>query len=99
MDSYNGERANAEPKDYLFWKRHATLFADLQAWTWRQINLATASQPERIQIGPATPGFLSMLGYGEPLLLGRTFTDVYGVPGNERVAILSHRLWQAAVRE
>ena len=35
-----------------------------------------------------------MLGYGEPLLLGRTFTDVDGVPGNERVAILSHRLWQ-----
>ena len=68
---YDGERANAEPKDYLFWKRHATLFADLQAWTWRQVNLATASQPERIKIGPATPGFLSMLGYGEPLLLGR----------------------------
>ena len=91
---YDGERANAEPKDFLFWKRHATLFADMQAWTWRQVNLATASQPERIQIGPATPGFLSMLGYGEPLLLGRTFTAVDGVPGNERVAILSHRLWQ-----
>ncbi len=91
---HDGERVNAEPKDFLLWKRHATVFADLQAWTWRPANIATTSQPERIQIGPATPGFLSMLGYGEPLLLGRTFTEADGVPGRDRVAILSHRLWK-----
>jgi putative ABC transport system permease protein len=91
---YDGQRVNADPKDFLLWKQHATVFADLQAWTWRPANIATPSQPERIQIGPATPGFLSMLGYGEPLLLGRAFTEADGVPGRDRVAILSHRLWK-----
>ncbi len=91
---YDGQRVNADAKDFLLWKRHATVFSDLQAWTWRSVNVATPSQPERIQIGPATPGFLAMTGYGEPFLLGRTFTEADGVPGRDRVAILSHRLWK-----
>lgn len=35
-----------------------------------------------------------MFGYGHPLMLGRTFTLNEGVPGNDRVVILSNRLWR-----
>jgi putative ABC transport system permease protein len=96
---YDGERINAEPKDFLLWKRQATVFADLQAWTWQLANIATASRPERIQVGPATPGFLAMLGYGEPMFLGRTFTEADGVAGRDRVTVLSHRLWKERFAE
>ncbi|HEV3486680.1 MAG TPA: ABC transporter permease, partial [Vicinamibacterales bacterium] len=90
----NGNRNMVSPADFLDWKREATSFADMHAWSWRQVNLATDDRPEQVQIGPATPGFLAMFGYGHPLALGRTFLEAEGTPGNDRVAILSHRLWQ-----
>jgi putative ABC transport system permease protein len=90
----NGNRSLVTPADFLDWKRQATSFAEINAWSWRQVNLATDDRPERVQVGPATPGFLAMYGYGHPLALGRTFVEEEGTPGKEQVVILSHRLWQ-----
>lgn len=39
------------------------------------MNLPTDDRPERVHAGSATPGFLSMLGYGHPLALGRAFLE------------------------
>jgi len=91
---FDGERNNVSPADFLDWKRQATAFEDLNAWNGREVNLSVDERPERILAGPATPGFLSMLGYGHPLALGRTFVPEEGTAGGDRKAILSHRLWQ-----
>jgi putative ABC transport system permease protein len=90
----SGYRAGASPKSYTAWKRQATVFADLNAWTGRSVNLATADRPESVAAGVATPGFLAMLGYGHPLALGRSFREDEGVVGRDRVVILTYRLWQ-----
>ncbi|MGH8637458.1 MAG: ABC transporter permease [Burkholderiales bacterium] len=90
----NGNRVNAAAKSYLEWKRQATEFVDVNAWTERSVNIATADHPENIGAGVATPGFLAMLGFGHPLALGRPFSPDEGVPGRDRVVVLTHQFWQ-----
>ena len=90
----HGSRQLVSPRDYLEWKRRATEFSSINAWGGRSLNLATDERPESVQAGVATPGFLGMLGYGHPLSLGRSFVDDEGVPGRDKVIILTHQLWQ-----
>ena len=52
----------------------------------------------QVNTGVAAPGFMPMLGFGHPLALGRDFLEAEGTPGREQVAILSHALWQRALR-
>lgn len=47
--------------------------------------------PEQLLLTRASPSLFSVLGV-QPLV-GRSFTDEEATPGNERVAVLSYRLW------
>jgi putative ABC transport system permease protein len=87
-------KAVVGPRTFLEWKRQATAFEDLEAWSWRSVNISTNDRPEQVQAGPASPGFLPMLGYGQPLALGRNFLEQEGTVGRDQVVILSHRLWR-----
>jgi putative ABC transport system permease protein len=89
-----GERVAVSARDFVAWKRGATAFDDLNAWGGRSVNLATADRPENVLAGLATPGFLSMMGYGHPLALGRSFVEEEGTVGRDRVVILTYRVWQ-----
>jgi putative ABC transport system permease protein len=91
---FRGGREQTSVRDFVAWKREATGFSDLNAWTGRNVNLATDDRPENVLAGLATPGFLGMMGYGHPLALGRTFTEEEGIVGRDRVVILTYRLWQ-----
>ena len=94
----NGERRSPPASSYVEWKRHATAFADINAWGGGPVNLSTGDQPENVSAGRATPGFLGMLGYGHPLALGRSFVEAEGIAGNDRVVILTYRVWQDRFR-
>src|SRR3990170_5089940 len=87
-------RVGVSARDFVAWKREATAFEDLNAWGGRSVNLSTADRPENVSAAVATPGFLSMMGYGHPLALGRTFTEEEGTVGRDRVVILTYRVWQ-----
>jgi putative ABC transport system permease protein len=89
-----GDRNATSAADFVEWRRQASVFEDLNAWTGREVNLATRDRPEHLTAGLATPRKLSMMGYGHPLALGRTFLDEEGTAGKDQVAILSHRLWR-----
>jgi predicted permease len=78
--------------DFTDWRRQATVFQDLNAWTGRSFNLATAARPEKEQGRAVTPGFLSMIGYD--FALGRNFNDDEGTAGRNHVVILTNRLWR-----
>jgi putative ABC transport system permease protein len=93
-EQVNGERRSPPASSYVVWKREATAFADINAWGGGPVNLATLDRPENVSAGRATPGFLPMLGYGHPLALGRTFTEEEGILGNDKVVVLTYRLWQ-----
>ena len=87
-----GERNVSAAGDYLEWKRQATVFQDLVAWTGGAVNLATAERPEQVEAVRMTPGFYSMVGL--PMFLGRDFLREEGVPGADQVVILRYRLWE-----
>ena len=89
-----GERIAASPAEFVEWKRQATAFEDLNAWSWWIAAVTTDEVVEQLQIAPATPGFLPMLGYGHPLALGRDFLASEGTPGNDQVVIISSRMWR-----
>jgi putative ABC transport system permease protein len=55
-------------------------------------NLSGEFEAERLRGTYVTPGFFDVLEV-QPML-GRGFTPEEGVPGNERVAVISHELWQ-----
>ena len=76
---------------FLEWKRQATVFQDLNAFSGRSANLATADHPEQVQAGTVTPGFFTMIGYG--LAAGRDFRSEEGVIGRDHVTVLTNSFW------
>jgi putative ABC transport system permease protein len=87
-----GNRNSTAAGDFLEWKRRATAFQDLKAWSGRSLNLASADRPERVRGSATTPRFLSMVGHR--FALGRDFLPEEGVPGRDQVAILTNRFWR-----
>src|ERR1700742_3116925 len=51
-------RRCVSPRHYLAWKQQNTAFTDINAWSARSVNIATADRPENVNAGVATPGFL-----------------------------------------
>jgi putative ABC transport system permease protein len=78
--------------DFQDWKKRNTTFQDIQAWGGGgSFNLATNDDPEQVQAVASTPGFNKMVGV--EFLLGRDFVPEEAVLGNNRVVILTHKLW------
>ena len=77
--------------DFTDWKRQATAFQDLNAWSGSRFNIATKDQPELIQGRLATTGWFQMMGQG--FTLGRGFLPEEGQEGRNHVVVLTHKLW------
>jgi predicted permease len=87
-----GNRNGVSAGDFVDWRQQSTSFQGLNAWTGRQLNLATSEEPEQIQARAVTPGWLSMVGYD--FELGRNFVEAEGTIGQDQVVIFSNRLWK-----
>jgi putative ABC transport system permease protein len=81
---------------FLDWKKQATVFQDLNAWSGGGVGLSTDGTPEQVITQFTTPGLVSMMGHR--FLLGRDFAAEEGEVGKDKVIILTHRLWEAPVR-
>jgi putative ABC transport system permease protein len=92
---YNGiQQAAGEPK-FLFWREHNQSFEGLTAtsgYDGASGNLAGGAEAEYVYGLRISQDFFRVFGV-EPAL-GRAFTEAEDRPGSERVAILSHALWQ-----
>ncbi|HEV2834505.1 MAG TPA: ABC transporter permease [Pyrinomonadaceae bacterium] len=86
-----GGRNSVAAGDFVEWQRRSTSFQALNAWSGATFNIATDDRPQQVDGSRRTPGFFTMEGL--PMLLGRDFLPEEGQPGNDRVVILSHRLW------
>jgi putative ABC transport system permease protein len=67
-----GNRCLSDAGDFVEWKRRATAFEDLNAWTRKSVNLASGDRPEHVEALLITPGLLAMLGQPRPLALGES---------------------------
>jgi putative ABC transport system permease protein len=74
------------------WRRQSTSFEAISAYTSSGFTLTHAGDPAQIRGAIATPGFFETLGVAPAL--GRTFGAREGAKGSDRVAVLSHDLWQ-----
>ena len=63
----------------------------LSALNYANYNLADETAPERVVGARVTANYFDVMGVRP--MLGRTFTSEEDRPGNDRVVVLSHRLW------
>src|SRR5215475_9833770 len=93
--TYNGELEGAGEPKFLFWREQSRSFEALACYSsygGAQGNLAGGDEAEYVQGLRVSEDFFRALGVYPAL--GRAFTSAEDTPGGERVAILSHGLWQ-----
>lgn len=83
---------NVSVGNFVDWRRASEdVFEQLAALDYESFNLSDSGDPERVLGGRVSRGFFELLGM--PPLHGRWFLADEDRPGNERVAVLGHRLW------
>jgi predicted permease len=79
--------------EYRAWRERSHSFTNLGAYDYpSNRNLTARGTSERAEVMRVTPSLLDTLGV--PLETGRGFLPEEETPGRDRVAILTHTLWQ-----
>jgi putative ABC transport system permease protein len=78
--------------NYLDWRTQTQSYDQLALYRWWSANLTGIDPPERIQGFLVTANFIDVTGM-KPIM-GRNFTEEENQPGKDRVAIITHSLWQ-----
>src|SRR5262245_35472971 len=84
--------AQAAPGNFIEWQQQNSLFSQIEAYRNVSYNLTGDGVPERILAGRASSGLFTMLGVHPSL--GRDFLSEEDQPGGNKVALISHGLWQ-----
>ena len=88
----HGEPRSVSPGNFRAFQRDLRSIEHLSAIRGADFTLSRKQGPERIDGIRATSGYFAAMG-SRPAL-GRTFQPGEDLPGRERVAVLSHRLWR-----
>ena len=87
-----GNRNVTATANFLDWRSQSTVFQELHAWSGGGVSLSTDGTPEQVEVQLTTPGLIGMMGHR--FLLGRDFAAEEGQVGQDKVIILTHRLWE-----
>src|SRR5690242_7617533 len=85
-------RNTPAPANYVDWKNQTQSFEDMAATHELTFNLTGDGTPERVAAYGVTANFFPLFGVAPAL--GRGFTPDDDRPGANKVAVLSHELWQ-----
>ncbi|HXQ74252.1 MAG TPA: ABC transporter permease, partial [Pyrinomonadaceae bacterium] len=85
-------RNTPAPANYVDWKTQTQSFEDIAASAESTFNLTGDGDPERVAAYSVTANFFPLLGVAPAL--GRVFAAEDDRPGAQKVAVLSHALWQ-----
>jgi putative ABC transport system permease protein len=88
-----GGRNGISTLNYLDWQRDNTVFEYMAAQTGGSVTLTGISEPVRLRGARVSPHYFDIFGI-KPVL-GRTFAADEEQLGKERVAVLSHALWES----
>lgn len=80
------------PADFLDWARLSTTFASVAALSEAAFDLTGAGDPERVPGAMVTASLFEV--FGVRVMHGRGFAAEENLAGRNRVAVLSHALWQ-----
>src|SRR5215475_3289653 len=78
--------------NFVDWRDRNKTFQGMAGVTDDTYNLTGRGEPEEIRAASVSPNFFQLLGVNPAL--GRGFTAEEEQPGRDRIAILSHSLWQ-----
>jgi putative ABC transport system permease protein len=84
--------SNISPPDFADWKNQNQTFEDMTAFITGGAILSGESEPERVPAAFVTASFFPVLG-AKPAI-GRSFLYEEDREGKDRVAVISHALWQ-----
>ena len=87
VEAKSQHEMNSSYPDYRDWREQSRLFEDSAAFHGDSFNLTGEPEPERVDVLRITPGLLELLQI-QPVL-GRSLAQ----DDDQRVALLSHRLW------
>jgi putative ABC transport system permease protein len=79
-------------QDFLDWRELNTVFDEIGACRTWAFNLTGSDFPEALSGAYVSASLFKVLGVKS--ILGRTFLDQEDRPGSNRVAVISHGLWQ-----
>ncbi|HEY7697179.1 MAG TPA: ABC transporter permease, partial [Vicinamibacteria bacterium] len=79
------------PPTYLDWRAESTTLEALAAYRPVRYSFRSDAEPLDLPAIRATPELFGLLGV--EVALGRTFTPEEGVPGHDKVGLLSHGFW------
>ena len=88
----SGRMSPLTPPDFLELRERGRSFSGIAASASATLDLTGEGTPRRFPAARVSADFFRVLGV-EPTL-GRSFTAAEETPGNEAVAVISHRAWQ-----
>src|SRR5258708_17451644 len=77
--------------NYLDWARQSTVFEHIAASTGGSVTMTGRGDPQLIRTGRVAAGYFDVVVV--KAAIGRTFAPDECQPGEERVVVMSHRLW------
>ncbi|MEN1728730.1 MAG: ABC transporter permease, partial [Pseudomonadota bacterium] len=84
--------AGVSVPDFIDRRDRTDTFDSVAMYTWEPMNLTGQGQPERLLALRATPSLFEVLSISPEL--GRVPDASHADPGNDRVVVLDHGLWQ-----
>lgn len=87
-----GGTDSVAPPTYVDWKSRTSTIESMAAFRHVRYGFRSANEPLDLPSLRATPELFDVLR--SSALLGRTFTEEEGTPGMDKVAVLSHGMWQ-----
>lgn len=78
--------------NFLDWRTQQSIFDEIAALTYANVNLTGIAEPERIQGASVTTNLFDVLGV--QTIAGRGFLSEEERPDSSRTVIISHELWQ-----
>src|SRR6266540_3188750 len=92
-ETVRGEQNTVSPANFFDWQEQNGVFDGMAAYADTRVNFIGDGEPEEIPAQRTTANLFSVLGVNA--LLGRTFAEEDGKPGQNNVAVISFGLWQS----
>src|SRR5258708_18016571 len=92
LQGFLAERVPTCLKNYFEWRDQAKSFSEMTAYQGAHFALTGVSKPEQLDAQKVSPDFFAMLGV-KPAQ-GRTFVGDEGVPGKQRLVVLTHEFYE-----
>src|ERR1051325_1022239 len=86
------QREDVSPANFLDWRERSRSCTEMAAALPSGFSLTGGEEPEALRAWQVTTGFFEILGINA--LYGRTFAREEFQPGNDRVVVIGHGLWQ-----